>query len=139
MSNRNTIPVCNTHTPRVVQFEWYMGTVQVVFEEVLPEVPEHLKGKFAEMPPVFKNIDVSRDDIGRPHEDVCRRTRDHCLWGCARFTIIYYTLAHSIFHRLLKFAFFVLLYVLLSSSSYSEQICYYYVFNTVLIICQRQK
>ena len=44
---------------------------------MLPEVPEHLKGKFAEMPPVFKNIDVSRDDIGRPHEDVCRRTRDH--------------------------------------------------------------
>ena len=41
-----------------------MGTCQVVFEEVLPEVPEHLKGKFAEMPPVFKNIDVSRDDIG---------------------------------------------------------------------------
>jgi G:T-mismatch repair DNA endonuclease (very short patch repair protein) len=27
-------------------------------------VPDHLKGKFAEMPPVFKNTDVSSDDIG---------------------------------------------------------------------------
>jgi hypothetical protein len=26
------------------------------------EVPDHLKGKFAEMPPVFKNTHVSRDD-----------------------------------------------------------------------------
>ena len=34
----------------------------------------------------------------------------NCLLRCARFAI-YYTLAHSMFHRLLKFAFFVLLYV----------------------------
>ena len=27
-------------------------------------VPDHLKGKFAEMPPVSKNTDVSGDDIG---------------------------------------------------------------------------
>ena len=27
-------------------------------------VPDDLKSKFAEMPPVFKNIDISRDDIG---------------------------------------------------------------------------
>ena len=26
--------------------------------------PDHLKAKFAEMPPIFKNVDVSRDDIG---------------------------------------------------------------------------
>ena len=32
--------------------------------EVDLHVPEILKGKFAEMPPVFKNVDVSRDDIG---------------------------------------------------------------------------
>jgi G:T-mismatch repair DNA endonuclease (very short patch repair protein) len=32
--------------------------------EIDLEVPDHLKGKFAEMPPVFKNTDVSRDDIG---------------------------------------------------------------------------
>jgi hypothetical protein len=32
--------------------------------EVDLEVPDHLKGKFADMPPVFKNTDVSRDDIG---------------------------------------------------------------------------
>ena len=31
--------------------------------EVDLEVPDHLKGKFAEMPPVFKNTHVSRDDI----------------------------------------------------------------------------
>jgi hypothetical protein len=57
---------------------------------------------------------------------------------CARFAI-YYTLAHSMFHRLLKFAFFVLLYGFFSSSSsssYSEQMFYYYVFNAVLIICK---
>ena len=41
-----------------------------------------------------------------------------------------------LFHRLLKFALFVLLYVFFSSSSYSEQIFYYYVFNAVLIICK---
>ena len=63
----------------------------------------------------------------------------NCLLRCAWFAI-YYTLAHSMFHRLLKFAFFVLLYVGFfsssSSSSYSEQIFYYYVFNAVLIICK---
>ena len=63
----------------------------------------------------------------------------NCLLRCARFAI-YYTLAHSMFPRLLKFAFFVLLYVFFfsssSSSSYSEQIFYYYVFNAVLIICK---
>jgi hypothetical protein len=32
--------------------------------EVDLEVPDHLKGKFAEMPPVFKNTPVFRDDIG---------------------------------------------------------------------------
>ena len=32
--------------------------------EVDIEVPEHLKGTFAEMSPVFKNTHVSRDDIG---------------------------------------------------------------------------
>ena len=37
----------------------------------------------------------------------------NCLLRCARFAI-YYTLAHSMFHRLLKFAFFVLLYVFYS-------------------------
>jgi hypothetical protein len=40
----------------------------------------------------------------------------NCLLSCARFTI-YYTLAHSMFHRPLKFAFFVLLYVFFPSSS----------------------
>ena len=52
MSNRNTIEVCNTHTPRVL--EWSLR--------------------------------------------------------CARLAI-YYTLAHSMLHRPLKFAFFVLLYI----------------------------
>ena len=28
------------------------------------EVPEHLREKFANFPPIFKNTDVSRDDIG---------------------------------------------------------------------------
>jgi hypothetical protein len=32
--------------------------------EVDLEVPDHLKGTFAEMPSVFKNTHVSRDDIG---------------------------------------------------------------------------
>ena len=32
--------------------------------EVDLEVSDHLKGKFAEMPPFFKNTLVSRDDIG---------------------------------------------------------------------------
>ena len=32
--------------------------------EVDLEVPDHLKGKLAEMPPVFKNTHVSRNDIG---------------------------------------------------------------------------
>ena len=31
--------------------------------EVDLHVPDDLKSKFAEMPPVFKNIDVSKDDI----------------------------------------------------------------------------
>ena len=32
--------------------------------EVDLEAPGHLKGKIAEMPPVFKNTHVCRDDIG---------------------------------------------------------------------------
>ena len=32
--------------------------------EVDLHVLDDLKSKFAEMPPVFKNIEVSRDDIG---------------------------------------------------------------------------
>ena len=32
--------------------------------EVDIKAPDDLKSKFAEMPPVFKNIDASRDDIG---------------------------------------------------------------------------
>jgi hypothetical protein len=32
--------------------------------EVDLHVPDDLKSKIAEMPPVFNNIDVSRDDIG---------------------------------------------------------------------------
>ena len=28
------------------------------------EVPEHLKPKFSEMTPIFKNVEISRDDIG---------------------------------------------------------------------------
>jgi disulfide oxidoreductase YuzD len=32
--------------------------------EVDLHVPDDLKSKFSEMPLVFKNIDVSRDDIG---------------------------------------------------------------------------
>ena len=32
--------------------------------EVDLEAPSHLKGKIAEMPPVFKNTHVCRDDIG---------------------------------------------------------------------------
>ena len=39
--------------------DWMFGVLEIDLE-----VPDHLKGKFAEMPPVFKNIDVSRDDIG---------------------------------------------------------------------------
>ena len=32
--------------------------------EVDVHVPNDLKTKFAEMPPIFKNIEISRDDIG---------------------------------------------------------------------------
>ena len=32
--------------------------------EVDLHVPDKLKSKFAEMPPIFKNVEVSRDDIG---------------------------------------------------------------------------
>ena len=32
--------------------------------EVDVHVPNDLKTNFAEMPPIFKNIDISRDDIG---------------------------------------------------------------------------
>ena len=45
--------------------------VQAVMEDKLFEtlevdisVPDHLKSKFSEMTPMFKNIEVSRDDIG---------------------------------------------------------------------------
>jgi hypothetical protein len=32
--------------------------------EVDLHVPDHLKPTFAEMSPIFKNVEVSRDDIG---------------------------------------------------------------------------
>jgi hypothetical protein len=47
------------------------------------------------------------------HVDLLVQVFKNCLLRCARFAI-YYTLAHSMFHRLLKFTFFVLLYVFFS-------------------------
>ena len=42
-----------------IKIESLFGVVQCDIS-----VPDHLKGKFAEMPPIFKNTDISRDDIG---------------------------------------------------------------------------
>ena len=36
--------------------------------EVDIRVPDHLKAKFAEMPPIFKNTAISREDIGEEHD-----------------------------------------------------------------------
>ena len=44
---------------QAVMDEKLFGALEVDFH-----VPDDLKSKFAEMPPIFKNIDVSRDDIG---------------------------------------------------------------------------
>ena len=43
---------------------WYCNKDVTRALEVDLHVPDDLKSKFAEMPPVFKNIDVSKDDIG---------------------------------------------------------------------------
>jgi hypothetical protein len=45
---------------RAVMEDRMFGTLEVDLE-----VPDHLKGKFAEMPPVFKNTHVSRDDFSK--------------------------------------------------------------------------
>jgi hypothetical protein len=42
-----------------VMEDWMFGALEVDLE-----LPDHLKGKAAEMPPVFKNTHVSREDIG---------------------------------------------------------------------------
>ena len=44
---------------QVVMYEKLFGAMEVDLH-----VPDDLKSKIAEMPPVFNNIDVSRDDIG---------------------------------------------------------------------------
>jgi hypothetical protein len=54
--------------------------------EVDLEVPDYLKGKFAEMPPVFKNTHVSRDDIGDhmktyAEERIIMNQKRNCLIG----------------------------------------------------------
>ena len=36
-------------------------------------VPEHLRDKFSEMCPIFKNTDISRDDIGEFMKSVPRK------------------------------------------------------------------
>ena len=44
---------------RAVMEDWMFDALEVDLE-----LPDHLKGKVAEMPPVFKNTHVSREDIG---------------------------------------------------------------------------
>ena len=36
-------------------------------------VPEHMKSYFAQFPPVFKNVDVSLDDVGPHMKRICER------------------------------------------------------------------
>jgi G:T-mismatch repair DNA endonuclease (very short patch repair protein) len=55
--------------------------------EVDQEAPGHLKGKIAEMPPVFKNTHVCRDDIGDhmqtyAEERGIMNQKRKCLIGC---------------------------------------------------------
>ena len=55
--------------------------------EVDLEAPGHLKGKIAEMPPVFKNTHVCRDDIGDhmqtyAEERGIMNQKRKCLIGC---------------------------------------------------------
>jgi len=40
------------------------------------EVPDHLKADFAEMQPIFKNCDVSRDDIGEHMKAYCEKNNE---------------------------------------------------------------
>ena len=44
---------------KAIRQQWIFGVAEVDIR-----VPDHLKEKFAEMPPVFKNVEISRDDIG---------------------------------------------------------------------------
>ena len=45
------------------------------YVEVDIRVPEHLKEKFAEMPPIFKNTDISLDDIGPHMREFAKRNK----------------------------------------------------------------
>ena len=56
-----------------VRHERLFGCVEVDIR-----VPDHLKEKFSEMCPIFKNISISRDDIGEyMHEGLCRGAQHH--------------------------------------------------------------
>lgn len=43
--------------------------------EVDISVPEHLRTKFLEMPPIFKNVEISENDIGDYMQEYLRKTK----------------------------------------------------------------
>jgi hypothetical protein len=49
--------------------------------EVDLHVPDTMKSKFAEMPPIFKNVEASRDDIG---DHMRQYTVDHDIMSQPR-------------------------------------------------------
>jgi hypothetical protein len=53
--------------------------------EVDLHVPDNLKFKFAEMPPIFKNVEVSRDDIG---DHVRQYAVDHDIMSQPRKNLV---------------------------------------------------
>ena len=51
--------------------------------EVNIKVPDHLKQKFVKMPPVFRNVEISRDDIGdhmKKYEEHHESTQEKFDW-----------------------------------------------------------
>ena len=38
------------------------------------DVPENLKDHYSQFPPVFKNVDVSLDDVGAYMKDLCKKS-----------------------------------------------------------------
>ena len=64
---RNSIPIKDVLN-RIVSDELYG------FLKCDVKVPEHLKQRFSQFPPIFKNIEISISDVGPYMKQLCEKT-----------------------------------------------------------------
>ena len=71
LPNNNTRQLNETELLHLIQSEKVFGFVQCDVQ-----VPDHLKAEFADLPPVFKNANITIDDVGETMQQYARESGD---------------------------------------------------------------